>query len=80
MDFLAGDALGGRGSGTRDEWIAATYVASQLRQWGIEPLGDAETTCRPSRRLAKNRPGIPARSYGTPSGDSSARTAVDRKR
>jgi hypothetical protein len=40
MEFLASDALSGRGSGTRDEWIAATYVAAQLRRWGIEPLGD----------------------------------------
>ena len=40
LEFLAGDALNGRGSGTRDEWIAATYIAAQLRQWGLEPLGD----------------------------------------
>jgi hypothetical protein len=40
MDFLASDALSGRGSGTRDEWIAATYMAAQMRRWGIEPLGD----------------------------------------
>lgn len=40
MELLASDALNGRGSGTRDEWIAATYIASQLRRWGIEPLGD----------------------------------------
>ncbi|HEX6976484.1 MAG TPA: M20/M25/M40 family metallo-hydrolase [Vicinamibacterales bacterium] len=40
MEFLASDALNGRGSGTRDEWIAAAYIASQLRRWGIEPLGD----------------------------------------
>ena len=39
MEFLASDALQGRGSGTRDEWIAATYVASQLEQYGIEPVG-----------------------------------------
>ena len=32
--------MNGRGSGTRDEWIAATYIAAQLRLWGIEPLGD----------------------------------------
>ena len=38
MEMLAGDALNGRGSGTRDEWIAATYVASQLRQFGVRPL------------------------------------------
>ena len=41
MGFLAADALNGRGSGTRDEWIAATYIGSQLQRWGIEPLGDA---------------------------------------
>jgi hypothetical protein len=39
MEFLAGDALNGRGSGTRDEWIAASYVASQMRRLGLEPLG-----------------------------------------
>jgi len=41
MEFLASDALNGRGSGTRDEWLAATYIASALRRWGLEPLGDA---------------------------------------
>ena len=40
MEFLAGDALAGRGSGTRDEWLAASYVASQFERWGLEPLGD----------------------------------------
>ena len=40
LEFLASDALNGRGSGTRDEWIAASYIASQLRRWGLEPLGD----------------------------------------
>jgi hypothetical protein len=40
MEFLAGDALNGRGSGTRDEWIAASYAATQMRRLGLEPLGD----------------------------------------
>ena len=40
MEMLASDALQGRGSGTRDEWLAATYIASQLRRWGLAPLGD----------------------------------------
>jgi Peptidase family M28 len=39
-EFLASDALQGRGSGTHDELVAATYIASQLRQYGIEPAGD----------------------------------------
>jgi hypothetical protein len=40
IEFLASDALNGRGSGTRDEWIAATYIASCMRRTGLEPLGD----------------------------------------
>jgi aminopeptidase YwaD len=41
MAFLAGDALNGRGSGTRDEWIAASYVGARMLAWGLEPMGDA---------------------------------------
>lgn len=40
MAFLASDALNGRASGSRDEWITANYLASQMQQWGLEPLGD----------------------------------------
>jgi len=40
MEFLASDAMQGRGSGTHDELLAAAYLASQLRQIGIEPAGD----------------------------------------
>jgi len=42
MEFLAGDALKGRGSGTEHEHIAAQYAAAQLRQFGLAPAGDAE--------------------------------------
>lgn len=40
MNFLASDALRGRGSTTPDELIAAVYIASELQQYGIEPAGD----------------------------------------
>jgi hypothetical protein len=40
MRFLASDALNGRGSGTRDEWIAATYIGAQLAALGLDPMGD----------------------------------------
>lgn len=40
LEFLASDALQGRGSGTHDELVAATYLASQLRAFGIAPAGD----------------------------------------
>jgi len=41
MEFLASDALNGRGSGTREEWLAAQYIAAQFTRWGLEPMGDA---------------------------------------
>ena len=40
LEFLASDAMNGRGSGTRDEWLAAEYIGAHLRLWGLEPLGD----------------------------------------
>ena len=40
MEFLASDAMQGRGSGSHDELVTAVYLASQLRQIGIEPAGD----------------------------------------
>lgn len=43
MAFLASDALRGRGSGTPDELLAATYVGAQLEQYGVVPAGDDGT-------------------------------------
>lgn len=40
MQFLAGDAMQGRGSGTQFERIAAEYVGSQFMQFGLEPAGE----------------------------------------
>jgi hypothetical protein len=40
MEFLASDAMQGRASGSHDELLAAAYIASELRQIGIEPAGD----------------------------------------
>ena len=40
MNYLAGDALAGRGSGTPQEHQAAEYVASELRRYGVAPAGD----------------------------------------
>jgi aminopeptidase YwaD len=76
-EFLASDALQGRGSGTRDEEIAATYVAAQLRQYGIAPAGDdggyiqraptvkAKLTSAPQLKIASTGGAAPmAWSYG----------------
>jgi hypothetical protein len=43
MDFLADDELHGRGSATRDEHIAALFVAAQLQSLGLEPGGENGT-------------------------------------
>ena len=40
MDYLAGDALAGRGSGTPQEHQAAEYVAAELRRYGVAADGD----------------------------------------
>jgi hypothetical protein len=39
MSFLADDEMHGRGSATRDEHIAALFVAAQLQALGLEPGG-----------------------------------------
>ena len=40
MSFLASDTLQGRGSGTRDEHIAAEYAAALFTSFGLEPGGE----------------------------------------
>jgi hypothetical protein len=42
LGFLASDALQGRGSGTNNERLAAEYIGSQFRSFGLEPGGDAD--------------------------------------
>jgi hypothetical protein len=44
MEFLASDALQGRGSGTQFEWLTGQYIASQLRQFGVEPAGQKDAS------------------------------------
>lgn len=43
LGFLASDAMQGRGSGTNYERIAAEYIGSQFRQFGLEPAGDKDS-------------------------------------
>ena len=44
LGFLASDAMQGRGSGTGYERLAAEYIGSQFRQFGLEPAGDVDGT------------------------------------
>ncbi len=41
LEFLASDAMQGRGSGTQFELITAHYLASQMRQFNIEAAGNS---------------------------------------
>ena len=44
LGFLASDAMQGRGSGSGYERLAAEYIGSQFRQFGLEPGGDTDAT------------------------------------
>jgi Zn-dependent M28 family amino/carboxypeptidase len=41
LEFLADDALEGRGSGTRGGLLAQKYIAAQFERLGLEPAGDS---------------------------------------
>ena len=41
-EFLASDAMHGRGSATHDEEITATYVASEFRAYGLKPAPEMQ--------------------------------------
>src|ERR1041385_652437 len=43
LGFLASDAMQGRGSGSGYERLAAEYIGSQFRQFGLEPGGDPDS-------------------------------------
>ena len=71
MEFLASDALRGRGSATPDELIAATYVGSELRQYGIDPAGDDGSYIQRAQLLTRVLNGPPQLTFtvagnGTP--------------
>lgn len=44
LSFLASDAMQGRGSATNYERVAAEYVGSMFRQFGLEPAGDTDAS------------------------------------
>lgn len=43
LEFLASDALEGRGTGARGGMLAASYIAAQFERLGLEPAGDSGT-------------------------------------
>lgn len=57
LEYLAGPALHGRGSGTTDEYHAARYIAGRLRHYGLAPAAGngnyIQTATLKSRTITK---------------------------
>jgi hypothetical protein len=64
MNFLASDELQGRGSGTRDEHLAALYAASLFTSFGLQPGGDDGTFLQKAPLPATFPPNIARRHAG----------------
>ena len=59
LEFLASDAMNGRGSGTRDEQLAAEYVAAHFRRIGLRPIDGVHVqTIEIVRTAAGGKPSI----------------------
>jgi Zn-dependent M28 family amino/carboxypeptidase len=64
MNFLASDELQGRGSGTRDEHLAALYAASLFASFALEPGGEDGTFLQKAPLPATFPPDIARRLAG----------------
>jgi|tagenome__1003787_1003787.scaffolds.fasta_scaffold20986915_3 Zn-dependent M28 family amino/carboxypeptidase len=64
-DFLASTVMQGRGSATRDEAIAAQYVAAQFESFGIQPAPGMTAYLQSGRIVLPGRPGEPETSAET---------------
>ena len=62
--FLASDALQGRGSATRDEAIAAAYVASQFRSYGLAPAPGMDGYLQKATIVREKLAGTPSLTIG----------------
>ena len=76
MEFLASDALRGRGSATPDEFIAATYVGSELRQYGIDSAGDDGGYIQRAQLLTRVVNGPPQLTFTVPANGAPPRDVV----
>ena len=64
-DFLASPALQGRGSATRDEAIAAGYVASQFEGYGLKPAPGLKGFTQVGRIVRPHLAGTPTLTLGS---------------
>jgi aminopeptidase YwaD len=64
LEFLASDALNGRGSGTRDEQIAAEYVGAEFRRLGFRAGGSGGGYVQTVEIVRTTAAGKPSMSVG----------------
>src|SRR5262249_39104213 len=74
MEFLASDAMQGRGSGSQDELVAATFIASELRAYGVEPAGDDGGYVQQATLVRETFARAPRLSFRIPGGQGVARS------
>ena len=55
--YLASDELGGRKTGERGNVMAANYIASEFRRYGLRPLGEQGSYFQNFPFLSSIRPG-----------------------
>ena len=63
-EFLASDVMAGRGSATRDEQLAATYVASEFMGYGLRPAPGVSSYLQVAPVIAPKLDGHAALSAG----------------
>lgn len=63
LEFLSSDWMEGRGTGTRGAYMAAEYIASMFKLYGLEPGGDAVAPQISRREMARGRSSQPYRDY-----------------
>lgn len=63
LEFLASDWTQGRETGTEGAYMAADYIASMFKLWGLEPGGDMQQRMGRGNRRGGPPPAPPKRTY-----------------
>jgi hypothetical protein len=63
LEFLSSDWTEGRGTGTRGAYLAADYIASMFKVYGLEPGGDMESQRWSRKEINQGKQNKTYRSY-----------------
>ncbi|HKD83206.1 MAG TPA: M20/M25/M40 family metallo-hydrolase [Terriglobales bacterium] len=70
LEYLAGPALHGRGSGTTDEYHAAKFIAAQLKHYGLAPSAGNGSYIQTGTLMTRTITSPPVVSFTGPDGKS----------